>query len=381
VESNTGIYVSPTNTGTNPLRRDTDGDSFNDHDEVVLGYNPNDASSKPRQPASWVEAVAADQPIHWLRFEETDTGQPLANLGSQAGQYTVTFGPGIAASDLGKPSAHPGLGRAIEFTGPAAPASTLKYIDFGAEIPQLVNLRVDPFGQPKELEQGKAVTVEYWFRTTQRGTHGNNTWQNPSILAHESPDDGDIYWGNFNASGDFIFSTSDLHDIHVTNNYATDGQWHHVVMSKIWYNDRPCESRLFLDGGAEAGGITIYATTPAGAPSGQDLDAGLRYLGLTQAGELDNVQYIGFLDEFVVYTNAFVEAQARLHYLAARQALEEVRLGFAREGNTLRLTWTQGRLQWADELTGPWSDVPGATSPFEVSLTANPRKFFRLVLQ
>jgi len=240
---------------------------------------------------------------------------------------------------------------------------------------------VDEVGQPRELEQGKAATVEYWFRTTHRGSQGNNTWQNPSILAHESPFDGDIYWGNFNAAGDFIFSTSDLHDIHVTNNYATDGRWHHVVMTKIWYNDRPCESRLFMDGGAEIGGITIYATTPAGFPSGQDLDAGLRYLGLTQAGELGNVQYIGFLDEFVVYTNAFVEAQARFHYLAARASAEPVRLGFRREGQTLTLFWSQGRLQWADELTGPWTDVPNAVSPYEVSLTTNPRKFFRLVLQ
>ncbi|MGA4580048.1 LamG-like jellyroll fold domain-containing protein [Limisphaera sp. VF-2] len=380
VETNTGVYVSPSNTGTHPHRRDTDGDTFSDADEIAMGFNPNDAASKPAQPASWAEAVAADRPIHWLRFEETTTAQPLANLGSHASRYTVTFGPGIAPTDLGKPSAFPGLGRAIEFTGPPAPASTLKYIDFGAEIPELINLRVDELGQPKELEQGKAATVEYWFRTTHVGSQGNNTWQNPSILAHESPFDGDIYWGNFNAAGDFVFSTSDLHDIHVTNNYATDGRWHHVVMTKIWYNDRPCESRLFMDGGAEAGGITIYATTPAGAASGQDLDAGLRYLGLTQAGELGNVQYIGFLDEFVVYTNAFVEAQARLHYLAARGAPEPARLGFRWEGQTLTLVWTQGRLQSADEVTGPWSDVPGATSPYEVSLTANPRKFFRLVL-
>ncbi|MCS7089938.1 MAG: LamG-like jellyroll fold domain-containing protein [Verrucomicrobiota bacterium] len=379
-ETNTGVYGGPTNTGTHPLLRDTDGDSFSDSDEIALAYNPTNPNSKPAQPTSWIEAVTADRPIHWLRFEETSTGQPLTNWGLHASGYTVTFGPGISPTDLGKPSAYPGLGRAIEFTGPPAPNSTLKYVDFGAEIPELINLRVGELNQPKELEQGKAATVEYWFRTTQIGSNGNNTWQNPSILAHESPGDGDIYWGNFNAAGDFIFSTSDLHEIHVTNRYATDGRWHHVVMTKIWFNDRPCESRLFMDGGAEAGGITIYATTPPGASSGQDLDAGLRYLGLTQGGELGNVQYVGFLDEFVVYTNAFVEAQARLHYLAAQRVAEPLRLGFRWAGQSLTLTWSQGRLQWADELVGPWTDVPGATSPYEVSLRAHARKFFRLVL-
>lgn len=45
VETNTGTYVSASNTGTNPLVVDTDGDGFSDFDEVnaTLGYvsNPN----------------------------------------------------------------------------------------------------------------------------------------------------------------------------------------------------------------------------------------------------------------------------------------------------------------------------------------------------
>ena len=45
VENNSGVYVSPTQTGTNPLIEDTDGDTYPDGDEVssTLGYisNPN----------------------------------------------------------------------------------------------------------------------------------------------------------------------------------------------------------------------------------------------------------------------------------------------------------------------------------------------------
>ena len=47
-ETNTGTYVSASNTGTNPLVTDTDGDSYSDFDEVssTLGYvsNPNIAN-------------------------------------------------------------------------------------------------------------------------------------------------------------------------------------------------------------------------------------------------------------------------------------------------------------------------------------------------
>lgn len=51
VETNTGIYVSPSNTGTNPNLSDTDGDGAGDWYEVIASFtNPLLASSKPRVP-------------------------------------------------------------------------------------------------------------------------------------------------------------------------------------------------------------------------------------------------------------------------------------------------------------------------------------------
>jgi hypothetical protein len=50
VESDTGIYASPGNTGTDPLDPDSDGDGFEDGGEVVAGTNPNDPSSHPVAP-------------------------------------------------------------------------------------------------------------------------------------------------------------------------------------------------------------------------------------------------------------------------------------------------------------------------------------------
>ncbi|MEO7101642.1 MAG: sulfatase-like hydrolase/transferase [Luteolibacter sp.] len=50
VETNTGIYVSPANTGTNPSVADTDGDSLPDGMEITLGTNPVDSSSKVKRP-------------------------------------------------------------------------------------------------------------------------------------------------------------------------------------------------------------------------------------------------------------------------------------------------------------------------------------------
>ena len=50
VETNTGTYVSPANTGTNPALADTDGDSLPDGMEVNVGTVPTSAASKVKRP-------------------------------------------------------------------------------------------------------------------------------------------------------------------------------------------------------------------------------------------------------------------------------------------------------------------------------------------
>ncbi|MGK0189563.1 MAG: hypothetical protein ACI9R3_005380 [Verrucomicrobiales bacterium] len=50
VETNTGIFVSATNTGTNPLLSDTDGDGTSDSKEIADGTDPLDPNSVPSFP-------------------------------------------------------------------------------------------------------------------------------------------------------------------------------------------------------------------------------------------------------------------------------------------------------------------------------------------
>lgn len=49
----------------------------------------------------------------------------------------------------------------------------------------------------------------------------------------------------------------------------------------------------------------------------------------------------------------------------------------ARNGNNLVLTWSSGTLESADAVTGPWTAVPGASSPATIPITGTV-KFYRL---
>lgn len=376
VETNTGTFVNSTNTGTSPFRVDSDGDGFKDRDEITIGTNPNSDQSKPVVPATFQAAITNDAPLYWWRFEETTAASGVTNAGSLAPAFNGLYGSGVTDADLGKTSATPALGFALELTGPRSGNATTKFVDFQAEIPELVNYR------GAEVD-GKTTTVEYWIKTTNNGTAGNNTWESPSLLAHESGGDGDMYWGFLNFQGELGFSTSDIREIYAPG--IASNQWHHVMMVKTWNLTQPSLSALYIDGGALNGGLTYEATTPAGAASFQDPDGFIQYLGFTQSGGGGNVQYIGLVDEVAIYNRALTEAHAKLHFLAAGGAnLMQPRFNPPSQTNrVVTLTWTgTGRLQEATTLTGTniWSDVnPQPTTNRYSTPATGTMKFYRLI--
>ena len=78
VETNTKLFVSATDRGTDPHKPDTDGDLFEDGREVSLGTDPLDANSKPAIPPLGPDLIGMDL------TDPEDDGDPEDDIGYNA---------------------------------------------------------------------------------------------------------------------------------------------------------------------------------------------------------------------------------------------------------------------------------------------------------
>jgi hypothetical protein len=67
--------------------------------------------------------------------------------------------------------------------------------------------------------------------------------------------------------------------------------------------------------------------------------------------------------------------------ITALTGAAQVTLGFQLNGSSLTLTWSQGLLLEADDVTGPWTTNLTATPPSFIVTPTGPRKFYRIQVQ
>ena len=87
-----------------------------------------------------------------------------------------------------------------------------------------------------------------------------------------------------------------------------------------------------------------------------------------------NWRYNGSISAVSLYNRLLTPTEIQSH--ALNTPVTPV-LNYTWSGGVLTLNWTTGTLQAAPEVTGTYTNVPAATSPFIVTPT-QPRSFFRL---
>jgi Concanavalin A-like lectin/glucanases superfamily/Immunoglobulin domain/Immunoglobulin I-set domain len=152
---------------------------------------------------------------------------------------------------------------------------------------------------------------------------------------------------------------------------ATDGNWHHLVHTF----DRTGYGTTYLDGApVDARSIAAVGDVNTGQPTNIGQDPTGTY---AESGEND-------IDDFGVWQRVLTPQEVAAMYAAGKVngvtfAVPQVKLTIQPVGNQVRITWPSGVLQSADVVTGPYSDVPSATSPYTISPSAA-KKFYRVRL-
>jgi uncharacterized protein YjdB len=147
-----------------------------------------------------------------------------------------------------------------------------------------------------------------------------------------------------------------------------DGNWHMVAYT---YNGHPGQNfngLLYVDG------TLVASNTVVTAPPGDNLDVWV-------AGSPDyptaRLQQGAYVADVAVFNKALTSAQVTGVYNGVF-VQGPVSITISKVGANVVLTWPTGTLQEASVLTGPWTTVSAATSPYTVPATGN--QFFRVLV-
>jgi hypothetical protein len=160
-----------------------------------------------------------------------------------------------------------------------------------------------------------------------------------------------------------------------------------VTVPATFPTNVPANQWLFIAAVYDGANVTIYQgsdTTPAVLLTNAAVTAGIDFGagGSLYLGNRQNRQrsFNGWIDDFRFYTGTgdanFIES-VRLSAVNPPAAV----LSIQPSGNgLLRLSWPNGVLQAASTITGAWSAVSGATSPYTLMPVAQ-QQFYRVKLQ
>ncbi len=293
------------------------------------------------------KVVMADKPVGYWRLDETNSPTAFDAVGSFDGTYF------FAGSDLtsGYPSGIPHeIDPAIHVTSTAT--VTVPYA-----------LELNPVTGP--------WSVEFWIQPTSLDPNNFHT----PISSEGNQNSGanltgwNIYqhvagvwtWNIYNGGSGGSFTSE------FTDSPIVPGKWYHMVLTDngtnmVWYSN----------------GRLVFSTTVAAmgfVPNGINGDPAVAGGPLTLAVRSDGIfgAWDGGIDEVAVYNYVLSPQQIQNHLL------NSTHLDITTSGSKTVVSWPLGTLQASTSITGTYTNVVGATSPFTNSTSS--MIFYRVQLQ
>jgi hypothetical protein len=297
------------------------------------------------------KVVMADKPVAYWRLDETSgSSNALDTVGSFDGAYSYNTN----STDLtfGYPSGIPHeTDTAIHVTNSAI--VTIPYA-----------LELNPVTGP--------WSYEFWIKPTSL----TNSFPTP-ISSEANPNMGanltgwNIYqhsanvwtWNIYNGGSGGSFTSE------FTDNPIVPGTWYHMVLTDDgtnmnWYSN----NRLVLT--ESVSGLGFVQNGVNGDPS---VAAGPITLAIRSDGVFGD--WDGGIDDVAVYNYVLSPQQIQNHFL------NTTHLTVVISGTNIVVSWPAGTLQSATNVSGPYTNVGGATSPYTNSVSGSSQRFYRAQLQ
>ena len=288
--------------------------------------------------AGYKDAVIADAPIVYYRFEESAgaTAAIDSSSSNNNGEYDGVL--------LEQASYNAVLGHAARFD-----ESSVSLTALGSPT----QFTIEAWIKPDIFEEFNAIfTTEEWMLGS----------------VHLQLVDDEMIALSLNAGPDAAGEDREEDALFGGSSVFAAGEWRHIAVT---YDSANSKSVLYVNGVPV--GTNVFALPPVTA----DLQAS--HIG---AWNGDERFFFGLIDEFAIYNKVLASERIQAHYQAAAgTAVARPTINMARNGNQLTLTWAGPGFvleQNSDLSTNNWQPVAGAAAnSAEVSI-ASGKNFFRL---
>jgi hypothetical protein len=295
--------------------------------------------------------VAADKPVAYWRLDETSgSGTAVDAVGSFDGTYTPNAG-------------------AINYD--VLPVGIPNDTDPAVGLTNGATVQV-PFAP--ELNPTGPWSVESWVEPSSLGANGNDyrVVLSSEYNSYPNPNNGWYLYQQPNNTFAFVPQPGNAF---VTAGSIAAGSWYHLVIT----DDGP-NFNFYINGVLAVAPFPLASAGYIPNGSGINLDGspalapGKGGFVLGQRTDLQFNTFEGNMDDTAVYNYALTPQQIQNHFL------NSTKVSIANYGGKIVLSWPGGTLQASTNVSGPFVNVAGATSPYTNSLSGN-QQFFRVQVQ